>query len=211
VRISRAEDTIENIDTTDYKNRNRKKISKSQRETTLETENLGKKIEVTDASITKSIQDIKERISRTEDTIENIDTNIKENAKHKKILSQNIQEIWDTMRRSTLRIIGREESKDSKIKGLVNIFNKIMEENFHNLKKEMPIITQEAYRTPKRLNQKRNSSCHIILKAPNEQNKEIFKTVRENGQETYKGRPIRITTDSSMETRKARRSWADVI
>jgi len=43
------------------------------------------------------------------------------------------------MRRSNLRIIGIEESEDSQIKGPVNIFNKIIEENFPNLMKEMPI------------------------------------------------------------------------
>ena len=38
-----------------------------------------------------------------------------------------------------------------------------------------------------------------------------LKAVREQGQETYKGRPIRITPDFSPETIKARRSWADII
>ena len=71
---------------------------------------------------------------------------------------------------------------------------------------------QEAYRTPNKLNQKRNSSRHIIIKTPNAQNKErILKAVRQKGQVTYKGRPIRITQDFSPETMKARRSWADVI
>jgi hypothetical protein len=35
--------------------------------------------------------------------------------------------------------------------------------------------------------------------------------VREKGQVTYKGKPIRITLDFSPETMKARRSWTDVI
>jgi hypothetical protein len=48
--------------------------------------------------MTKRIQE-KERISGAEDTIENIDTTIKENMKCKKILTQNIQEIQDIMRR----------------------------------------------------------------------------------------------------------------
>jgi len=111
------------------------------------------------------------------------------------------------MRRSNLRIIGIEESEDSQIKGPVNIFNKIIEENFHNLKKKIPINIQEAYRTPNRLDQKRNYSHHIIVKIPNSQNKErIVKSVREKGQVTYKGRPIRITPDFSPETVKSRRS-----
>jgi hypothetical protein len=91
------------------------------------------------------------------------------------------------MRRPHLRIIGIEESKYSQLKGPVNIPNKIIEENFPNLKKEMPMNIQEAYRTPNRLDQKRNSSCHIIIKTPNSLNKErILKAVREKGQVTYK-------------------------
>jgi hypothetical protein len=60
----------------------------------------------------------------------------------------------------------------------VNIFNKIMEENFPNLKKEMPMNIQETYRTPNRLDQKRISSCHIIIKTLNSLNIErILKAV----------------------------------
>jgi hypothetical protein len=85
-------------------------------------------------------------------------TTIKENAKCKKILTQNIQEIQDTMRRPSLWIIGVDKNEDSQLKGPVNIFNKIIEENFLNLKKEMAMNIQEAYSTPSRLDQKRNSS-----------------------------------------------------
>ena len=42
-----------------------------------------------------------------------------------------------------------------------------MEENFPNLKREMPMNIQEAYRTPNRLDQNRNTSLHIIIKTPN--------------------------------------------
>ena len=76
----------------------------------------------------------------------------------------------------------------------------------------MPMNIQEAYRTPNRLDQKRNSFHHIIIRTPNTLNKErILKAVREKGQVTYKGRSIRITPDFSPETMKARRSWTDVI
>jgi hypothetical protein len=61
---------------------------------------------------------------------------------------------------------------------------------------------QEAYRTPNRLDQKRNSFHHIIMKTPNAQNSErILKAAREKGQITYKGRPIRIKPDISPETK----------
>jgi hypothetical protein len=116
------------------------------------------------------------------------------------------------MRRQNLRKIAIEESKDSHLKGPVNISNKIIEENFPNIKKEMSMNIKEAFRTPNRLDQKRNYSHHIIIKTPNALNKErILKAVRKNGQRTYKDRPSRITPDFSPETMKARRSWADVI
>ena len=76
------------------------------------------------------------------------------------------------MRRPNLRIIGIDKKEDIQLKGQVNIFNKIKEENFPNVKKAMPIDIQEAYRTTNRLDQKRNSSCHIIVKTPDAQNKE---------------------------------------
>jgi predicted nucleic acid-binding Zn-ribbon protein len=56
-------------------------IKKSQRETTLEIENLGKKSGAIDANITNRIQEIEERISGAEDTIDNIDTTIKKKFK----------------------------------------------------------------------------------------------------------------------------------
>jgi hypothetical protein len=90
-----------------------------------------------------------------------MDTTIKENVKCKKILTQNTQEIQDTMRRPNLRLIGIDENEDFELKGPVNISNKIIEENFPNLRKKMTMNTQ-AYKTPNRLDQKRNSSRHII-------------------------------------------------
>jgi SMC interacting uncharacterized protein involved in chromosome segregation len=131
-------------------------IKKSQRETTLEIENLGKRSGVIDASITNRIQEREERISGAEDTIENI--TVKKNAKRKKLLTLNIWETQGTLRRPNLRIIDIEESEAFQLKRPVNIFNKIIEENFPNLKKEILLNIQEAYRTPNRLHQKRNSS-----------------------------------------------------
>jgi hypothetical protein len=62
------------------------------------------------------------------------------------------------------------------------------------------------------LDQKTKPPCHIITKTPSIQNKErILKTSREKGQVTYKGRPIRMTPDFSMETLNARRAGTDVL
>jgi hypothetical protein len=134
-----------------------------------------------------------------------MDTTIKTMQKCKTILTQNIQKIQDTIRRPNLRLKGIDENEDFQLKGPVNIFNKIIEENFSNLKKEMPMNKQDTYRTPNRLDQKRNSSRHIIIKTPNVQSKvRILKAVREKGQVTNKGRTIRLTPNFSPQTMKAR-------
>ena len=71
---------------------------------------------------------------------------------------------------------------------------------------------QEAYRTPNRLDQNRNSSWHIIIRTTNILNKDrILKAVREKCQVTYKSRPTSIIPDFSPETMKDRRCWTDVI
>jgi hypothetical protein len=57
------------------------------------------------------------------------------------------------------------------------------------------------------LDQKRKSSCHIIIKTPNAQNKErILKALI-----TYKCKLIKIIPDFSIETLKAGRSGVDFI
>jgi hypothetical protein len=42
------------------------------------------------------------------------------------------------MRRPNLQITGVDENEDFQLKGPANIFNKIIDENFPYLKKEMP-------------------------------------------------------------------------
>jgi hypothetical protein len=116
------------------------------------------------------------------------------------------------MRRPNLQVIGVDENEDFHLKGPASIFHKIIEENFPNPKKEIPMNILEAYRTLNRLGQKRNSSQNIIIRTTNALNKDrILKAVREKGQVTYKGKPIRITPDFSPETMKARRSWTVII
>jgi hypothetical protein len=99
-------------------------IKKTQMEINLEVENLEKRSGIIDVNITNRIQEIEERISGVEDMEEKIDTTVKENSKHKTLLTQNIQNIQDTMQRPNLRIIRIEESKDLQLKGPENAFNK---------------------------------------------------------------------------------------
>jgi hypothetical protein len=46
--------------------------------------------------------------------------------------------------------MGIEEGEEGQAKGIENIFNKIIAENFPNLEKKMPILVQKASMTPNR-------------------------------------------------------------
>lgn len=74
------------------------------------------------------------------------------------------------MERPNLRIMGMEEEKVTHLKGTENIFSKIIEENFLNLKKDTPVKVQEACRTTNRLDHKK-SPYHVIIKTPKIQKK----------------------------------------
>ena len=112
----------------------------------------------------------------------------------------NLKHSRDTLKGPKLRIIGVEE-ETTQVEGTENIFNKIVEGNFPNLKKELHIKVQEAGRTSNKLNWKRKSQCHIIIRTVNMLNKaKTLKFAREKDQVTYKCRPIRITPDFPMET-----------
>ena len=80
-------------------------IKKTQLEANLEMETLRKKSWITDVGIINGIQEIEERISGVEDTVEEINETVKENLKHKNLLTQSIR---DKMKRPNLWIIGIE-------------------------------------------------------------------------------------------------------
>ena len=78
--------------------------------------------------------------------------------------------------------------------------------------KEIVNQVQEAQRVPYRINPRRNTPRHISIKQSKIKYKEkILKPAREKQQITYKGIPIRLTTDLSAETLQARREWQDIL
>jgi hypothetical protein len=76
--------------------------------------------------------------------------------------------------------MGIKEGEEVQAKGMCNIFNKIITENFSNLEKVIPIQMQKASRTPNRPDQSRTPPRHIIIKkASTETMERILKAVRE--------------------------------
>ena len=70
------------------------------------------------------------------------------------------------------------------------------------------IQVQEAQRVPYRINPKRNTPRHIVVKMTKIKDKErILKAAREKQQITYKGTPIMLSADFSAEILQARKEW----
>ena len=94
----------------------------------------------------------------------------------------------------------------------LNLFEKIMKENFPNLAKEIDFQeVQETQRVPKKLVPRRDTPRHIVITLPKIKDKErILKAAREKERVTYKGVPIRLSADFSKETLQARRGWQEV-
>ena len=67
------------------------------------------------------------------------------------------------MKNSKVRTIGVPEGEE-KEQEIGNLFEKIMKENFPNLVKEIDMHIQEAQGTPNKINAKRPTPRHIIIK-----------------------------------------------
>jgi chromosome segregation ATPase len=76
------------------------------------------------------ISEFKDKIDTKEKTDELIVTQLKS-------CERNMQEFSDSIKRPNLRIMGIEERRRGKAKGIHNIVNKITTENFPNLEKEL--------------------------------------------------------------------------
>ena len=64
---------------------------------------------------------------------------------------------------------------------------------------------QEIQRVPYRINLRRNTPRHILIKLTKTKHKErMFKAAREKQQVTYKGNPTRLTADLSAENLQSR-------
>ena len=100
---------------------------------------------------------------------------------------------------------------EGKKEGTEKIFEEIIVENFPNMGKEIATQVQEAQRVPYRINPRRNTPRHILIKLSKIKYKEkILKAAREKQQITYKGILVRLKADPSEETLQARREGQDI-
>jgi predicted nucleic acid-binding Zn-ribbon protein len=82
------------------------------------------------------MKQVENRVSGIKDKIEKLDHSGKDKVKILRKYEQNLQELWDTLKRPILSI---EEGEGMQVKGIENIFNKITAQNFPNLEKQRVI------------------------------------------------------------------------
>ena len=74
-----------------------------------------------------------------------------------------LKDLWDNMKHNNIRIIGVPEGEERE-KGPEKIFEEIIVENFPNMGKKIATQVQEVQRVPYRINPRRNTPRHIVIK-----------------------------------------------
>ena len=83
--------------------------------------------------------------------------------KRMKRIEDSLRDLWDSTKCTKIRIIGVPEEEEKK-KGTEKIFEEIILENFPNMGKGIVNQVQEGQRVPKRVNPRRNTPRHILIK-----------------------------------------------
>ena len=129
--------------------------------------------------INSRITEAEERISDLEDRMVEF-TAVEQNKKKRmKRIEDSLRDLWDNIKSTNIRIIGVPEEEEKK-KGTEKIFEEIIVENFPNMGKERATQVQEAQRVPYRINPRRNTPRHIVIKLAKIKDREkLLKATRE--------------------------------
>ena len=93
--------------------------------------------------------------------------------KRMKRIEDSLRDFWDNIKCTNIRIIWVPEEEEKK-KGSEKIFEEIIVENFPNMGKEIVNQAQEAQRAPYRINPRRNTPRHMLIKLSNIKYKEKY-------------------------------------
>ena len=146
------------------------------------------------------IQEAEEQISEVEDWLAEIMDADQKREKRLKTNEESLRELWDNVKRTNIGIIGVSEGEERE-KETEKIFQEIIAKNFPNRGKESLIHIQEAQWVLYKIYPRRNTPRHILIKLTKIKVKQkILKAGREKKQITYKGTPIRLSSDFSAET-----------
>ena len=150
--------------------------------------------------INNRITEAEEWISDLEDRMVEFTATEQNKEKRMKRNEDSQRDLWDKFKCNNVSIIGVREGEERE-KGPEKIFEEIIVKNFPNMGKEIDTQVQEAQRVPYRINPRRNTPRHRVIKLTKLKDKEnLLKATREKRQITYKGTPIRFTADFSVDT-----------
>ena len=84
-----------------------------------------------------------------------------------------LRDLWDHIKYTNIQIIEVSEEEEKK-KGYEKILEEIIVENFPNMEKDIVNQVQEAQRVPHRINPRRNTPRHILIKLTKTKHKEEY-------------------------------------
>uniref|UniRef100_A0A8D1PDW9 L1 transposable element RRM domain-containing protein n=1 Tax=Sus scrofa TaxID=9823 RepID=A0A8D1PDW9_PIG len=117
------------------------------------------------------ILDAEERISKVEDRLVEMMDAEQKREKRLKTNEESLRELWDNVKCTNIRIIGVPEGEERE-KGTEKIFQEIKAKNFPNMGKESLTQIQQAQRVPYKINPRRNTLRHILIKLTKIKDKE---------------------------------------
>ena len=124
--------------------------------------------------INSRITEAEERISDLEDRMVEFTAAEQNKEKRMKRNEDSLKDPLDNIKCKNIRIIGvPEEEREKELK---KIFEEIIVENFPNMGKEIATQVQEAQRVPYRINPRRNTPRHIVIKVAKIKDKEKLLT-----------------------------------
>ena len=112
--------------------------------------------------------------------------------KRMKRIEDNLRDLWDNTKCTNIRIIGAPE--EEKKKGSEKIFEEIIVENFPDMGKEIVTQVLEAQRVPYRINPRRNTPKHILIKLSEIKYKKIIKSSKGKTTNNTQGNPHKVNS-----------------
>ena len=132
--------------------------------------------------INSRITEAEEQISDLEDRMVELTAAEQTKEKRMKRNEDSLRDLWDNIKHNNICTIGVPEGEERE-KGPEKIFEEIIVENFPNMGKEIATQAQEAQRVPGRINPRRNTLRHMVIKLTKIKDKEkLLKATREKQQ-----------------------------
>ena len=135
-----------------------------------ELKNKQREMNITITEMKNTLEGINSRITEAEERISDLEDRMVEftavehnKEKRMKRNEDSLRDIWDNIKHNNIHIIGVPEG-EKREKGPDKIFEEIIVENFPNMGKEIVNQAQEAQRVPYRINPRKNTPRHILIK-----------------------------------------------